>query len=116
MFVQFGHEPDADAHGIPSALDIVTDSHDRAVVALILANLAMSRPFVAPPGLPPERAKALRDAFLATSRDPVFLAAARKAAREISVYTASEIDALLKDSYALPDSVVQRATEVSAPR
>jgi hypothetical protein len=79
------------------------------VTQLILANLAMSRPFVAPPGVPTERMTALRDAFDATTKDPAFLAAAQKSGREISVYTAAQIDALLKDSYALPDSVVQRA-------
>lgn len=116
VFVQFGHEQEADAIGIPSALDLVADPQDRQVVRLILANLAMSRPFVAPPKLPPERLKALRDAFEATTRDPEFLAAAKKAAREISVYRADEIDALLKESYELPKSVIQRTLDVSAPR
>ena len=116
VFVQFGRVPEADAMGIPSALDLATKPQDRQVTQLILANLAMSRPFVAPPGVPPERMKALRDAFEATAKDPVFLAAAQKAGREISVYTADEIDVLLKESYALPEAIIQRATEVSAPR
>jgi tripartite-type tricarboxylate transporter receptor subunit TctC len=116
VFVQFGHDPDADAHGIPSALELVTDPQDRQVVRLILANLELSRPFVAPPGLPPERTKALRDAFLATAADPAFLATAKRAAREISVFRADEIDALLKDSYALPPEIVRRASELSAGR
>jgi tripartite-type tricarboxylate transporter receptor subunit TctC len=75
----------------------------------------MSRPFVAPPGVPLERIKALRDAFDATAKDPAFLAAAQKAGRDISVYTADEIDALLKESYALPEAIIQRAAEISAP-
>jgi tripartite-type tricarboxylate transporter receptor subunit TctC len=116
VFVQFGRVPEADAMGIPSALDLTRTPEDRQVTQLILANLAMSRPFLAPPGVPPERLKALRDAFDATTRDPAFLAAAQKSGREISVYTANQIDVLLKDSYALPEAVIQRATAVSAPR
>jgi tripartite-type tricarboxylate transporter receptor subunit TctC len=116
VFVQFGHEAEADAMGIPSALDIVTDPKDRQVVRLILANLALSRPFVAPPGVPPERLKALRDAFEATAKDPAFLAAAEKAHRVIRLYTAQQIDTLLKENYALPKDIIQRALEVSAPR
>ena len=115
VFVQFGREPEAVAMGIPSALDLATTPQDRQVVQLILANLAMSRPFVAPPSVPPERLKALRDAFDATTRDPAFLAAAQKASRDISVYSAAEIDALLKESYALPEAIMQRAAEISAP-
>src|SRR4029079_9128825 len=116
VFVQFGHDPDADAHGIPSALELVTDPQDRQVVRLILANLDLSRPVVAPPGLPPERTKALRAAFLATAADPAFLATAKRAAREISVFRADEIAAWLKDSYALPPEIVRRASELSAGR
>jgi len=116
VFIQFGHDPDADAHGVPSALDIVTDPQDRQVVRLILANLELSRPFVAPPGLSPERAKALRDAFLATAADPAFLAMAKRAGRDISVFKAAEIDALLKESYALPGEIIRRAGEISAGR
>jgi tripartite-type tricarboxylate transporter receptor subunit TctC len=115
VFVQFGREPEAVAMGIPSALDLATTPQDRQVTQLILANLAMSRPFVAPPGVPSERIKALRDAFDATVKDPAFLAAAQKAGRDISVYTADEIDALLKESYALPEAITQRAAEISAP-
>ena len=115
VFVQFGHEAEADALGIPSAVDLVTDPKNRQVVRLILANLAMSRPFVTPPGVPADRLKALRDAFEATAKDPAFLAAAEKAHRVISVYTAKEIDTLLKESYALPGPVIQRAAELSAP-
>ena len=116
VFVQFGHDPDAEAHGVPSALDIVAEPQDRAVVRLILANLAMSRPFVAPPGVPADRAKALRDAFLATTTDPAFLATAKRTGRDISVFTADEIDTLLKESYALPPEIIRRASEISAGR
>ena len=116
VFVQFGHDPDADARGVPSALDVVTDPQDRQVVALVLANLAMSRPFVAPPGVAPERAGALRQAFLATAQDPAFLAVATRAKRDISVFTPDEIDTLLKASYALPPDIIRRAAEISAGR
>jgi tripartite-type tricarboxylate transporter receptor subunit TctC len=116
VFVQFGREPEADAMGIPSALDLATNLQDRQVTRLILANLAMSRPFVAPPGVLPERMQALRDAFEATTKDPAFLAAAQKAGREISAYTADQIDVLLKESFALPEAIMQRAAEISAPR
>jgi tripartite-type tricarboxylate transporter receptor subunit TctC len=115
VFVQFGREPEATTMGIPSALELATSPQDRQVVQLILANLEMSRPFVAPPGVPPERLKALRDAFDATAKDPAFLAAAQKAGREISVYTAGEIDALLKESYALPEAIIQRAAAIATP-
>ena len=53
----------------------MTDPPDHQGERLILANLELSRPFVAPPNLPADRL-ALRKAFLATAADPAFLAAA----------------------------------------
>ncbi len=116
VFVQFGRDPDATARGVPSSYDLVSKAEDRQVMRLVLAQLEFSRPFVAPPGLPAERAKALRDAFDATVQDPAFLAAAKKAGREIVVYRYDEIDALLKESYALPPAIIERAASVSAQR
>ena len=102
--------------GVPSALDLITDPQDRQAARLILSQLAMSRPFVAPPGLPAERLKTLRDAFNATAADPLFLAAAKKAGRDISPITGEDIDRLLKDSYALPAAVIKRAIAISTPQ
>ena len=88
----------------------------RQVMQLILANLAMSRPFVAPPALPPDRLASLRAAFERTAADPTFLSAAAKAGRDISIYHASEIEYLLAASYALPKEIIERAAGVSGAR
>jgi hypothetical protein len=116
VFVQFGRDPDASARGVPSVLDMITDPTDLQVVKLILANLEMSRPFIAPPSVPADRLALLRKAFDATAKDPAFLAAAAKSGREISVIDANEINTLLTDSYRLPKDIVQRALDISAAR
>src|SRR5262249_10506214 len=59
---------------VPTALDIAGSPEEQAVLKLIVARQMMARPFVAPPGIPPERLAALRSAFDATMRDPEFLA------------------------------------------
>ena len=116
VLVQLALEPEPEMAGVPFALDLVKDPKDKQVVRLVLASLAMSRPFAAPPALPAERLKALRQALVDTAEDPVFLAAAKKAGRDISLFTGEQIDALLRESYALPNDIVQRATEVSAAK
>jgi len=116
VFVQFGRDPEATALGIPSAIDLITDAKDRQVVRLVLANLEMSRPFVAPPDVPSDRLPALRQAFDRTVRDPAFLATAAKAGREISPLTAKDIDILLSDGYSMPADIVRRAAELSLER
>ena len=112
VLVQLALEPEPEMAGVPFVLDLIKDRKDNQVVRLVLAGLAMSRPFAAPPALPAERLQALRAAFVDTANDPVFLAAAMKAGRDISLFRGEQIDALLRESYALPGDVVRRATEV----
>src|SRR5712671_3557448 len=116
VFVQFGRDPEATALGIPSVLDLVADTKDQQVVQLVLANLDMSRPVVAPPEVPRDRLNMLRQAFDRTSRDPAFLASAAKAGREISAITAMEIDTIMRRGYAMPADIVRRAAEISSGR
>jgi len=116
LFVQIGLKPEPEIAGTPSALDLIADPRDHQVARLILASLAMSRPFAAPPELPPERLRALRDAFEATAADADFLAAAKQAGRDIRLFKGEEIEVLLKESYALPPQIIQRASEVSSPK
>jgi tripartite-type tricarboxylate transporter receptor subunit TctC len=116
VLVQFGRDPETTALGIPSVLDLVADTKDQQVVQLVLANLEMSRPFVAPPDVPRDRLNMLRQAFDRTSRDPAFLASAAKAGREISAITAMEIDTIMRRGYAMPADIVRRAAEISSGR
>ena len=106
-----GTAPIADAPGVPSIRDLVTDPVDRRALAFLLAREAMGRPFLAPPGLPPDRAAALRAAFAATLRDPAFLQDAKRARLEVALVTGEEIDALLKDSAAAPQDVIARVKQ-----
>jgi tripartite-type tricarboxylate transporter receptor subunit TctC len=59
----------------------------------------MGRPFMAPPGVPPERAQVLREAFLRTMKDPQFLADADKAKLEITPVSGADIEKLVREVY-----------------
>ena len=61
---------------------------------LILARQQMGWPFLAPPGLPPERAQALRQAFDATMKDAEFLAEAKQRQMDVNPMSAAAIDLL----------------------
>jgi tripartite-type tricarboxylate transporter receptor subunit TctC len=116
VLVQFGLEPEPEMAAVPSVLDLVKEPKDNQAVRLVLASLVMSRPFAAPPALPAERLHALREAFVATAQDPVFLAAAKKAGRDINLFKGEQIETLLQQSHALPPDIVARAAEVSSAK
>jgi len=50
-----------------------------------------SRPFAAPPGIPADRAKALRAAFLAAHRDPEYLEEAARLKIDVSPIGGEEV-------------------------
>ena len=63
---------------------------------IMLIQKAMGRPFAVGPGVPPERVKALRDAFHAVLKDPEFLADAEKTQNEINPVDGDEIQRMLE--------------------
>lgn len=101
--------PDLTARGIPFILDFVAREEDRRVVDLGLAFMGIGRPYVAPPGIPAERAIVLRRAFAAMIADPAFLAEAAERKLEVTKpKTADELEALFKRVYATPRPIVER--------
>ena len=58
---------------VPTARELATNDRARALIALAELPYRLSRPFAAPPGLPPDRAQALQAAFLAVHQDPQYL-------------------------------------------
>ena len=57
---------------MPTARELARDDKTRALIALAELPYRLSRPFAAPPGVPPDRAKALQAAFLAVHNDPPY--------------------------------------------
>jgi len=72
----------------------------------------MARPYVAPPGIPSERLKALRAAFDATMQDPEFLKDAQRQDLEVRPLSGAQADALIAEIYASPPAVVKLAVDV----
>jgi tripartite-type tricarboxylate transporter receptor subunit TctC len=108
VLLQMGARRDPDLGGVPWVMDEVTNESDREVWRFVLSNLSFARPFAAPPGTPPERVAALRNAFQAMAADGEFRADAEKAMLDINVFSGAEIDALLQRMFASPPSVRAR--------
>jgi tripartite-type tricarboxylate transporter receptor subunit TctC len=115
IIVQMGMKPHADIKGAPMAIDLARSPDDRRVMEVVFAKFGMSRPFMAPPGLPPERLDVLRRAFDATLRDPIVLAEARKLGMEINPVAGNDVEALVTRMMRTPDTLAQRARDALKP-
>jgi tripartite-type tricarboxylate transporter receptor subunit TctC len=80
-------------------MDFAKTAEDTAILRLIFARQGLGRPFVGPPGIPPERLAALRNAFEMTVKDRDFLADAEKGKMEINPLTGQQVEALVQRVY-----------------
>ena len=99
VLIQTALTKHADLPDVPLIADLARTEQQRQIVQLIFARQVMGRPFMAPPGVPPERAQVLREAFMRTMKDPQFLADADKAKLEITPVSGADIEKLVKEVY-----------------
>jgi tripartite-type tricarboxylate transporter receptor subunit TctC len=100
-----------DLPDVPLVMDFAKTEDQQQIFKLIFARQVMGRPYLAPPGVPKDRADALRKAFADTMKDPDFLAEAEKAALEITPVAGEEVEQLVKDLYQTPKALAAKAAE-----
>ena len=111
VILQLGRDRSPALGSVPHVYDYTRSEEDRQVFDLIFGLQAIGRPFAAPPGVPAERRQALREAFMAMTRDPGFLAEAARLQLDVSPSTGEEVQAFVTRIYASPKAVVERAKE-----
>jgi tripartite-type tricarboxylate transporter receptor subunit TctC len=109
--VQTGRKQSPSLPEVPTIHELMnrykTPEAGRRLATLILAPGEFGRPIVAPPGVPAERVKILREALNKTMRDPEVLAQAKKRGWPVSPLAGEELQSLAKDVVAQPPEVVQ---------
>ncbi len=103
-----------DLPNVPLVTDLVKNPTDRQVLNLIFSRNLMGRPLLAPPGLDPAVAAALRKGFAAAMRDPGLIAEARKIDLELNIVSGEEVQALVDRLYRSPPDVITRAQAIAA--
>ena len=67
-------DPELTAMNIPTVFDRAKTDEQRQMLNIVFGSVALSRPYVAPPDLPPERLATLRKGFEAAVKDPALIA------------------------------------------
>src|SRR5207244_9682930 len=96
VLVAFGRSTrHTDCPDAPTARELARNADDRNLIEIIEIPYALSRPYAAPPDVPADRAKALQDAFIATHKDPAYLAEAEKLGIDVSPIGSPEVLGLI---------------------
>jgi tripartite-type tricarboxylate transporter receptor subunit TctC len=107
-----GVDPVPEVPDVPRIRKLVENAIDRRALDFLLGREIMGRPFLAPPGIPADRAATLRAAFAETLRDPAFRQDAEHARIDTELVTGEEVDKLLHDSASAPKEVIDRVKQV----
>jgi tripartite-type tricarboxylate transporter receptor subunit TctC len=112
VLVQLSLSKHPDLPDVPLIMDFARNQEEKQIFKLVFARQPMGRPFLAPPGVPPERAAALRKAFDETMRDAPFLAEARKLALEINPVSGEAVQAIVAEAYQAPKSIADKVASM----
>jgi tripartite-type tricarboxylate transporter receptor subunit TctC len=112
VLVQTGASRDKRLPNVPTLVELMdelkTPEPSRRLAKLILASGDLGRPIIGPPGIPTDRVKVLRQAFMKALTDPALLAHAEKVNMEIEPTGGEELETLARDVMTQPPDVIER--------
>ena len=114
VLLQASLTPSPDLPEVPKALDFAKGALEKRVLELYFTQKTVARPFLAPPGLPPERLEILRRAFNALATDKEFLADAERSKLEVNLIDGAAVDRVVALIGSIDEAV--RARYVNATK
>jgi tripartite-type tricarboxylate transporter receptor subunit TctC len=112
LLIQTGQKRDERLPDVPTLYELMdhykTSKLDRSLANVVLASNLFGRPYVAPPKVPAEQVKILREAFAKMMKDSEFLADAKRRNLEIKPTAGDELEKLAKSIVVQPPEVIQR--------
>lgn len=108
---QLAAEPDSHIPTVPLVSELAQSEAEKAALSLFVMRVAVGRPYVAGPKVPPERLAALRKAFADTVSDPAFIADASKAGLTPHYVAPEKILQIVNQAYAAPPDAIAKLTK-----
>jgi tripartite-type tricarboxylate transporter receptor subunit TctC len=112
VLIQTGKKRDERLAQVPTLNELMdefkTDEMGRRLANVVLASGELGRPYLLPPGIPAERLKTLREAFMKLMADPAFLADVKKRNLEVEPSTGEELERLAKEVMNQSPAVIER--------
>jgi tripartite-type tricarboxylate transporter receptor subunit TctC len=114
--VQYGPERLPQLGDVPFAPDLITDPDDTLLMQVGFAPLALGRPLVMPPDVPPERVAAMRQALADTFADADFLAEGARLGLAVNApRTGAQLQDVIARAYQSPPRIIERLQKLNNP-
>ena len=116
VLLQFGRpERNAAFPDAPTARELAKDDRARALIGLAELPYQLSRPMVAPPGVPADRAAALQEAFMAMQKDAEYLKEAERLGLDVSPVDGARALALIDQLASAPRELIDYMKKLQHP-
>ena len=90
-----------------------TPEISRSVTRVMLLSATLGRPMIATPGIPADRIKILREAYLRAFKDPEVIEQARKKRLDVDMLSGEEVETQMRDALNQPREVVERVKKLA---
>lgn len=114
--LQVGLHKDPALPDAPLLRDLARTPADQPLLDFMSKAVSVGRPFATTPGAPPERVEALRRAFDATLKDPIFIQEAEKERAEISAMTGHQLAQIIEQLIEAPEDIKARVRDAILPK
>jgi tripartite-type tricarboxylate transporter receptor subunit TctC len=98
---------------VPTVFAYAQTDEQRMILDVHASSLALGRPILAPPNVPPDRVAALRSAFDAAMQDPALKEEARQMKLTVEARSGAEIAAAIRTVAELPAELVAKAARMT---
>jgi tripartite-type tricarboxylate transporter receptor subunit TctC len=111
ILFQVGPKREVDLREVPLWSELGQNDEQRQVLEVLSGDIAVGRPILAPPDVPTDRVKALRQAFDDTLKDPQFLEAAKQANMYLNSMRGEEVQEIVSRIVAPSSKVLAMVKE-----
>jgi tripartite-type tricarboxylate transporter receptor subunit TctC len=112
LLMQIGARKSPDFPELPFIMDYAKSDDDKKVMEFLFTGQQIGSPFIAAPGIPADRAAALKEAFMKTMADPQFLVDAKKQSLNIDPLAGDDMLKVMQRAYATAPELRKRALDI----
>lgn len=106
--IQSGLKPYPALPKVPLTQSFAKTDEQKRILNTIFSQMDVARTYAFPPGTAKERVSEISTAFVATIKDPAFLADAKKVKVDIDLRSGDNVKAIMRDMMELPDELKKK--------